>query len=129
MSTGPSSQHTSAVSLSSVAKKIVPDVPAPVDVNLNSDLYVLFGRKKGESGAGLLTIHEENPKISTQLFNPVKDGASGDGGNFPKVPLIRAHGSLMLIAWPLFGVCGVFFATFMRPALPGGQWFKVVNLT
>lgn len=94
-------------------------------MNLDSDLYILFGRKKGDSGTESLVMHEENPKISTEQVNPVTDSATGDGGNFPMVPLIRAHGSLMLIAWPLLGVCGIFFVSWIRPALPKGQWFWV----
>ena len=103
----------------------MPDVPSPIDVNLDSELFILFGRKKGDSGIESLTKHEEDPKISAGQFNPVRDSATGDGGNFPMVPLIRAHGSLMLIAWPLLGVCGIFFVSWMRPALPKGQWFWV----
>ena len=99
-----------------------------MNVNLNSDLYILYGRKKEESGAGYLIPHEDNPVISARKHNPVKDNARGDGESFPKIPLIRAHSILMLIAWPLLGVCGIFFASWMRPALPKGQWFKVKYL-
>ena len=59
------------------------------------------------------------------MYNPVMDKSKGEGDNFPRLPLVRAHGALMLIAWPLFGVTGIFFASWMRPALPKGQWFQV----
>ena len=44
-------------------------------------------------------------------------------------PLLRAHGIIMLIAWPLLAVSGIFFAAWMRPALPNGEWFQVNQLT
>ena len=31
----------------------------------------------------------------------------------------------MIIAWPMLGFTSVFFAAWMRPALPNGQWFQV----
>ena len=112
---------------SSIAKKIVAVDPPPVDVNLDSDIYILFGRRKTASVADKLLIHEEFPKISAKRYNPVRDDAKGKEDNFPKLPLVRAHGVLMLIAWPLFGMSGIFFAAWMQPALPKGQWFQVWN--
>lgn len=52
----------------------------------------------------------------------------GSVGVFPTLPLLRFHGILMIIAWPLLAVCGIFFASWMRPALPNGQWFQVHSL-
>ena len=103
----------------------MPINPSPININLNSDLYILYGRKTGSSGQGALLQHEVNPTISAARHNPVRDRAEGNGDSYPKLPLIRAHGTLMLIAWPLLGVSGIFFASWMRPALPQGQWFKV----
>ena len=40
-------------------------------------------------------------------------------------PLIRAHGILMIVAWPVLGVMGIFFAAWMKPALPKAEWFQV----
>ena len=31
----------------------------------------------------------------------------------------------MIIAWPLLAVTAIFFAAWMRPALPNGEWFQV----
>ena len=109
----------------SIAKRIVSIDPPPVNVNLNSSVYILFGRRVTSSAEDYLLPHEDFPQISTKKYDPVKDKTKGEGDNFPKLPLVRAHGTLMLIAWPLFGVCGVFFASWMRPALPKGQWFQV----
>ncbi len=39
--------------------------------------------------------------------------------------LVRAHGILMLIAWPLLAANAIFFASNMRGALPKGKWFQV----
>ena len=115
--------------LSSIAKKIVAKDPPPVDVSLDSDIYIIFGRRKEQSLSDGLPIHDVSPKISAKKYNPARDNASGKEDNFPKLPLVRAHGVLMLIAWPLFGMSGIFFAVWMRPALPKGQWFQVyINL-
>ena len=96
-----------------------------MNVNLNSNLYILFGRRTEDSNPGSLRIHSEFPKISARRYNPITDSDRGEASTFPKVPLIKAHGILMLIAWPLLGVSGIFFAAWMRPALPKGQWFQV----
>ena len=96
-----------------------------MNVNLNSNLYILFGRRTEDSGTASLLIHSEIPKISARRYNPTVDSERGQASSFPKIPLIRAHGVLMLIAWPLLGVTGIFFAAWMKPALPSGQWFQV----
>ena len=114
-----------SLSCFSIAKKIEGVEPPPVNVNLDSDLYILYGRRKEKSANGSLLPHEDKPTISAKKYNPVKSKSSGKGDNFPKLPLVRAHGVLMLIAWPLLGVSGIFFALWMQPALPKGQWFQV----
>ena len=40
-------------------------------------------------------------------------------------PLIRAHGILMIVTWPVLAVTGIFFAAWMKPALPKAEWFQV----
>lgn len=45
--------------------------------------------------------------------------------NTAKKGLIQAHGILMLIAWPLLASTAIFFAAYMRPALPKGEWFQI----
>ena len=42
-----------------------------------------------------------------------------------KRALVRAHGILMLIAWPLLTTVAIFFAGYMKCALPNGEWFQV----
>ena len=31
----------------------------------------------------------------------------------------------MIVAWPLLVVIAIFFAAWMKPALPNGEWFQV----
>ena len=118
---------SSPLSNFSVAKRIVSIDPSgsPVNINLNSSLFILYGRRKSSSKPNSLLIHEDTPEISAKKYNPAVDRTKGEGDNFPRLPLVRAHGTLMIVAWPLFGVTGIFFASWMRPALPKGQWFQV----
>ena len=48
---------------------------------------------------------------------------------FPKEALTKVHAILMLITWPLLATTGIFFAAWMKPALPPpplpATWFKV----
>ena len=87
----------------------------------------------GPSGGGLqgLSSHVQgaggNPLLTDRVNITL---AEGDLVNdFPMGQLLRAHGILMLIAWPLLAISGIFFAAWMRPALPNGEWFKVYTCT
>ena len=111
----------------SVAKQIAPSGDNE-DLNLNDPaLFVMYGIAPTGSGAGALGPHNfgaGNPLLSTGTVNPLV--SEGDQSNvFPMAALLRAHGILMLIAWPLLAVSGIFFAAWMRPALPNGEWFQV----
>ncbi len=110
----------------SVAKRILPS-DSGQDLDLNDEYFVLYGRRVGNSNPSSLFRHEtgttRNPLISSATVNPVVD--SGSVGAFPTLPLLRFHGILMIVAWPLLAVCGIFFASWMRPALPNGEWFQV----
>ena len=109
-----------------MAKKISPSDDNQ-DLDLNDEYFVLYGRRRGESNSGSLIRHEtgpsNNPKISSQMVNPVTAG--GTIREFPRLQLLRLHGILMIIAWPLLAACGLFFASWMKPALPNGEWFQV----
>ena len=113
-------------SLCSVAKQIAPS-DADQDLDLNTNLFVMYGVGPTGTGAQALAQHGLgpglNPLLSQNRFIPAVD-AGGDVP-FPTVNLLRAHGILMLITWPLLAVSGIFFAAWMRPALPNGEWFKV----
>ena len=112
--------------LFSVAKKIAPSGSGQ-DLDLDSDYYILYGRRMATSVAGAVTRHEtgptNNPLISSVTINPVTAG--GSVGVFPKLAVLRFHGILMIIAWPLLALYGIFFASWMRPVLPNGGWFQV----
>ena len=111
-----------------VAKQIAPS-DANQDLNLNSPLFIMYGVGPNGNGANSLPPHNlgpgSNPILSQGRFNAALD-AGGDNP-FPTVNLLRAHGIIMLITWPLLAVSGIFFAMWMRPALPNGEWFKVSN--
>ena len=65
------------------------------------------------------------PTLSNEKYNPAKD--SGEiGVSTLNEKLIAAHGALMLIAWPLLSFTAIFFAAWMKPALPNGEWFQVL---
>ena len=55
-----------------VGKQIIASDPAPQDINLNTDLYVLWGIRANDSMAGQLLTHrpEGNPAASLELVNP-----------------------------------------------------------
>ena len=65
------------------------------------------------------------PTISKSMYNPAMShgeiGASNMRNN-----LILAHGILMLVAWSLLSFVAIFFAAWMKPALPNGEWFQVM---
>ena len=111
----------------SVSKRVAPGTEQ--DLDLNDDYYVIYGRRRGPSSSGSLRIrHEENPVISSETLNPVTVQSVDDGSvplTFPKIPLLKFHGILMIIAWPVLALCGIFFTTWMRQALPNGEWFQV----
>ena len=113
----------------SVAKKVAPSGTGQ-DLDLNNNYYILYGRRRGDSTSGSLVRHEigqgNNPSISTARFNPTLITISNETGQgFPRMELLRFHGILMTIAWPTLSAVGIFFASWMKPALPNGEWFQV----
>ena len=104
------------------------------DLDLNGDLFVIFARRISTSNSGLMRLdtHQEGGNavrgVAGAQVNPAQSGGAVGGDVFDQVHrprLIRAHGALMIIAWPLLAVTAIFFALFMRPALPNGEWFQV----
>lgn len=88
----------------------------------------MYGVRPATPSAGSFLSHVQgaggNPLLSAQRVNPLTDvGEVGADNTRPR--LIRAHGILMLIAWPLMAVMAIFFAAWMRPALPNGEWFQI----
>ncbi len=88
----------------------------------------MYGRRPANPAAAALAAHDlgagNNPIVTGGRINP--SVAQGEGlGDQERPRLIRAHGILMLIAWPFMAVTAIFFAAWMRPALPNGQWFQI----
>ena len=70
------------------------------------------------------SAHEEDPSISKRRYNPVAASGEITISTF-KDSLITAHSVLMLVAWPVLSFTAIFFAAWMKPALPNGGWFQV----
>lgn len=64
------------------------------------------------------------PRLSDGRFNPARDSGNIGIDTFEQ-QLLQAHGILMLIAWPLLAFTAIFFAAWMKQALPNGEWFQV----
>ena len=77
------------------------------------------------AGNVTLTYHGgQTPVISTTTVNPASTNGSVSSSTL-RGTLTRVHGILMVVAWPLLAFTGIFFAAWMRPALPNGRWFQV----
>jgi len=111
-----------------VTKRIAPSDGQ--DLDLSQDLFIINARRGGQSPRlDSLSIHP----AATRAASPARFVASSSIGEIGRDEfdavhrpnLIRAHGILMIIAWPVLAVTAIFFALFMRPALPNGEWFQV----
>ena len=77
------------------------------------------------------TLHDVTPTASSQRYNVAQYNGSAVSSDtvVPKAALTKVHGILMLIAWPLLGLTGIFFAAWMKPALGPPpmppKWFTV----
>ncbi len=100
------------------------------DLNLDDDYYVMWGRgdtlgdMPAPTGFSRFEMHEDIPEISDDRYNLARDSGDITAGRL-RERLIRAHGVLMVVAWPVLALTGIFFAAWMRPALPNGEWFQV----
>ena len=90
----------------------------------------MFGRRsKNASALKTIDVHEHDPKITDKKINVAHDNGSASGGNKGfEDALVKTHGALMLVTWPLLVVTGIFFPVFMKPALPSGGWFQVIGM-
>ena len=66
------------------------------------------------------------PVISKDKYNPATSSGEVGTSNL-RSKLIIVHAVLMLVAWPLLAFVAIFFAAWMKPALPNGQWFQVLS--
>lgn len=136
--------NSAPLALSSFSRLIEGVDPCPQDLPLDQSYYLEFGVGDRGRGKAILSVnyftsllffpdnvsvsrfhrHEQNPQISSREYNLATQ--SGEiGRDTLKRDLITAHAVLMLVAWPLLAFTGIFFAAWMRPALPNGQWFQV----
>ena len=78
-----------------------------------------------EGGNGSFPYHRRpDPTVSNSPVNPVTS-VGKVGVDIVSANLIRAHGILMIIAYPVLAVTAIFIVTWMKPALPNGEWFQV----
>ena len=79
------------------------------------------------TGSGNFPNHQPLiPPVSDGQFNPLTDeGDIGIAISRFRQQLLQAHGILMLIAWPILAFTAIFFAAWMKQALPNGEWFQV----
>ena len=76
-------------------------------------------------GLGSFPTHGNRiPLISDGRFNPASSSGDIDISRL-RQQLLQAHGILMLIAWPILAFTAIFFAAWMKQALPNGEWFQV----
>ena len=98
------------------------------DLDLNEPYFILYGQSSDSGSPGQLEPHATgsgNPFVSSSRVNPQTDTADIGSDRSIQDALTRAHGIFMIIAWPVLAVTAIFFAAWMRPALPNGEWFQV----
>ena len=97
------------------------------DLPLNSSLYLIYGYSDSQA-ANQLNTHglgvRLTPQVSSGRVNP-QTGSASFGVDAVRPALTRFHGILMWISWPVLAFTGMFFAFYMRSALPNGEWFQV----
>eukprot|EP00731_Ephydatia_muelleri_P037926 Em0599g4a len=102
----------------------------PQDKDLNGDYYEQFAAVDNlaaiVSGNVTLTYHgSQTPLISKSTVNPATTNGSVSSSSPLRVILTRVHGILMVVAWPVLAVTGIFFAAWMKPVLRNGWWFQI----
>ena len=94
-------------------------------------LFTFVVTAEAGSGATLAPSQHSVGSVPTSqaVIVAVATGTSAIKTAFPKTILTKVHGILMLIAWPLLAVTGIFFAAWMKPALGPPpmppKWFTV----
>ena len=89
-------------------------------------LFFLLFHLPASSSEGF-TYHQHTPAISSTTTNPAC--YSGDVGYVQlRKALSKAHGILMIVAWPGLAGTAMLFAAFLKPVLKKGKWFQVKDL-
>ncbi|XP_019851674.1 PREDICTED: uncharacterized protein LOC100636115 isoform X10 [Amphimedon queenslandica] len=93
------------------------------DLDLGMALFQLYGTSDS-GGLSSLAQHGETPAVTAEAI-VVTNATGAPTDDFPRRELTRVHGILMIVAWPLLVVSAIFFALWMKPALPNGEWFQI----
>ncbi|XP_021366791.1 ferric-chelate reductase 1-like isoform X1 [Mizuhopecten yessoensis] len=95
--------------------------------DLQQDWHILFAR--GQAVSGNPTKHAQSPIISREAVD--FQSTSTLTGTEVSYPLVKAHGSLMIVAWVLLASIGIFVARYMKPLWPNSTllgakvWFPI----
>ena len=98
----------------------------------------------GNNGEMNLQKHSSMPARTPERVSPFNvTGEAPVVSDYPDKALLQIHGQsasavvmmlyhfllvpgiLMLISWPILATFAIFFASWMKPALPNGEWFQV----
>ncbi|XP_033740428.1 putative ferric-chelate reductase 1 homolog isoform X2 [Pecten maximus] len=99
----------------------------PEFFSLQQDWHILFAR--GQASSGNPTKHVQTPVISAAVVDFQSTSTSAGAG--VSYPLVKAHGSLMILAWVFVASIGIFVARYMKPLWPDSTllgtkvWFPI----
>ncbi|XP_011403771.2 PREDICTED: putative ferric-chelate reductase 1 [Amphimedon queenslandica] len=126
-------RHTADYSngrISCTFSKYVGIIDSGQDLDLNTTLYRIYNAYSPTGGLASegLSRHTITPSFSraqTNLLTDIREGRTEDVDTWPKQQLLKTHGTFMTIAWLALAMSGAFFAAWMKPVLPNGEWFIV----
>ncbi|KAK3552057.1 hypothetical protein QTP70_031786 [Hemibagrus guttatus] len=81
-----------------------------------SNSYYIF-LANGATSNGVIQMHPTDPLISSTKVDISNPQSLGSGSQLPAI--VKAHGSLMLIAWMTLGSMGMLIARFLKSSAPG----------
>lgn len=90
-------------------------------LNLDSTKYNIF-MSRGAAYAASIDMHDSIPPRSAAAasLQDITVDVTADAVVFP---LIKAHGSLMLVAWVFAASIGIVMARYFKPVWPDNTWF------
>ncbi|XP_019851677.1 PREDICTED: putative ferric-chelate reductase 1 [Amphimedon queenslandica] len=98
------------------------------DYDLNQSLYRIYSALSDKGGPHLEHLHKHSftPSMTSKKSNIIDDiNNNGTSGTpiWPRKILLKCHGIFMITSWLLLATSGIFFAAWMKPVLPNGEWF------
>ena len=104
----------------------IPNTDRTQSFNLSLQYFFLVAKGTLNPSTGKLEQHQYRgaSKDKIRLHGPWKKIESGDSG----LTIIKAHGTLMIIAWMFFSCIGTFTARYMFNGFPenaGFYWFQI----